>query len=69
MFLEIKISGWLASIQHSYDMCTKIKRFCFPISEEIVANSFSLGSQLNKLAINEGLIKLLIPELNNIRYN
>ena len=70
MFLEIKISGWLASIQHSYDMCTKIQRFCFPISEKIIANSFSFGSkQSNQLNINKSVIELLMPGLNSIKYN
>lgn len=69
MFLEVKIGGWLSSIQHSYDMCSKIQRFCFPISEKIVANSFLLGSKHNGLNINENVIKLLMPGLNNIRYN
>ena len=69
MFLEIKISGWLASIQHSYDMCTKIQRFCFPISEKIFANCFQLGPKRNKLNINQCVIELLMPELNNIRYH
>ena len=69
LFLEFRVGSWLSSIQHSYDMCSKIQRFCFPISEKIIANSFLLGSNRNKLAINEGVIKLLIPELTNIRYN
>ena len=69
MFLEVKIAGWLASIQHSYDMCTNIQRFCFPVSEKIVANSFLLGSKRNKLNINESVTQLLVPELNNIRYS
>lgn len=61
LFLEFRVGSWLSSIQHSYDMCTKIQRFCFPISEKIVANSFLLGSKRNKSAINEGLIQLLVP--------
>ena len=69
LFLEFRVGSWLSSIQHSYDMCSKIQRFSFPISEKIVANSFSLVSKRNKSTINEGVIKLLIPELNNIRYN
>tara|TARA_Y100000389_G_scaffold137805_1_gene135449 strand:- start:256 stop:1626 length:1371 start_codon:yes stop_codon:yes gene_type:complete len=69
LFLEFRVGSWMSSIQHSYDMCSKIQRFCFPISEKIIANSFLLGSNRNKFAINEGVIKLLIPELNNIRYN
>lgn len=69
LFLEVRVGSWLSSIQHSYDICSKIQRFCFPISEKIVANSFQLDSQRNKSAINEGLIKLLMPELNSIRYN
>ena len=68
MFLEIRVGSWLSSIQHSYDMCSKIQRFCFPISEKIVANSFSLHSERNKSTINEGIIELLIPGLNNIIY-
>ena len=69
LFLEVRVGSWLSSIQHSYDMCSKIQRFCFPISEKIVANSFQLDSQRNKSDINEGLIKLLMPDLNNIRYH
>jgi hypothetical protein len=68
-FLEVRVGSWLSSIQHSYDMCSKIQRFSFPISEKIVANAFQLGSERTKLTINQGVIKLLIPELNNIRYH
>jgi hypothetical protein len=69
LFFEIRVGSWLSSIQHSYDMCTTIQRFCFPISEKIIANSFSFGSNRNKLSITQGVIKLLIPELNNIKYH
>lgn len=68
LFLENRVGSWLSSIQHSYDMCSKIQRFSFPLSEKIVASSFFLGPERNKVSINEGLIKLLMPELNNIRY-
>jgi len=68
-FLEVRVGSWLSSIQHSYDMCSKIQRFSFPISEKIVANAFQLGSERTKLTINQNVIKLLIPELNNIRYH
>ena len=69
LFLEVRVGSWLSSIQHSYDMCSKIQRFSFPISEKIVANSFQLGSERTKLTINQGVIKLLIPGLNSIRYH
>tara|TARA_B110000977_G_scaffold20828_1_gene24891 strand:+ start:2311 stop:3630 length:1320 start_codon:yes stop_codon:yes gene_type:complete len=69
LFLEVRVGSWLSSIQHSYDMCSKIQRFCFPISEKILANSFSFGSKRNKSTINHGVIQLLIPELNTIRYH
>ena len=68
MFLEVKISGWLASIQHSYDMCTKIQRFCFPISEKILANCFHFVPDRRESNINKSVIQLLMPELNNITY-
>ena len=68
LFLENRVGSWLSSIQHSYDMCSKIQRFSFPLSENIVASSYFLGPERNKISINEDLINLLIPELNNIRY-
>jgi hypothetical protein len=68
MFLEIRVGSWLSSIQHSYDMCSKIQRFCFPISEKIIANSFQFSSERNKLGVNQGVIQLLVPGLNCIRY-
>ena len=30
----------MSTIQNSYDMCSKIKRFCFPISEKIIVKFF-----------------------------
>ena len=69
MFLEIRIGSWLSSIQHSYDMCSEIQRFCFPISEKVIANSFQFNSERNKFGINQGVIQLLIPGLNSIRYH
>lgn len=68
LFLEVRVGSWLSSIQHSYDMCSKIQRFSFPISEKIIANSLSFDTERNKFAINQGVIQLLTPELNNIRY-
>ena len=32
----------MSTIQNSYDMCSKIKRFCFPISEKIANQIFSI---------------------------
>ena len=37
LFLEVRVGSWLSSIQHSYDMCSKVQRFSFPISEKIIA--------------------------------
>lgn len=67
-FLEIRVGSWLSSIQNSYDMCSTIQRFCFPISEKIIANSFLFNSKRNKIIINQGVIDLLCPELNKIKY-
>jgi hypothetical protein len=68
-FIEIRIANWLGSIQQSYDMCVGYQRFCFPICEKIVANSFCISNKISDFNINQRVINELVPELNNIIYN
>ena len=64
-FLEIKIGSWLSSIQHSYDMCTDIKRFSFPICEKLIANINSYDKKFRSRTASL-VTKKIVPELYDI---